>query len=271
MSASGVGILNNLSDLSNAYFYFADGEVTAGLLAAGGQFTTHKTIDARAQDSDYDQGALYDRSGLLDKLGFDNHPPTGHWLSPKVLGIACAEQAPADSRPSAGQPACAAPINIGSGNMYEWEQDYSTVGQNPLFFTRYYNSMAVPDTYAVALGGNWRHNFDRYLHIINPSAIYGAIAERETGQYVSFSSSSGTYTTDTDLDYSLSKSGRTWTLTAPDDTVETYSQSGAEATLSSIKLRNGYTQTMHYTSGQAFVRFGHLRPHHRPVLYRPAS
>ena len=128
--------------------------------------------------------------------------------------------------------------------------DYATVGQNPLGFTRYYNSMAVPDTYAVALGSNWRHNFDRYLHIINPSAVYGVTAERETGQYISFSSSSGTYTPDSDVDYSLSKSGSTWTLTAPDDTVETYAQSGAEATLSSIKLRNGYTQTMHYTTGK---------------------
>jgi uncharacterized protein RhaS with RHS repeats len=134
--------------------------------------------------------------------------------------------------------------------MYEWKQDYSTVGQNPLFFTRYYNSMSAPDTFAVALGSNWRHNFDRYLHIINPSAIYGATAERADGEYVTFSSSSGVYTTDTDLDYSLSKSGSTWTLTAPDDTVETYAQSGAEATLTSIKLRNGYTQTMHYTSGK---------------------
>ena len=33
---------------------------------------------------------------------------------------------------------------------------------------------------------NWRHTFDRYLHIINPSAIYGAVAERETGQYSAF-------------------------------------------------------------------------------------
>ena len=106
----------------------------------------------------------------------------------------------------------------------------------------------MPDTYAVALGSNWRHNFDRYLHIVNPSAIYGAVAERETGQYVSFSSSSGTYTTDIDLDYTLTKSSSTWTLTAPDDTVETYSQSGAEATLQSIRRRNGYTQTLHYSS-----------------------
>jgi YD repeat-containing protein len=133
--------------------------------------------------------------------------------------------------------------------------DYATAGQNPLGFTRYYNSMAVPDTYAVAFGSNWRHNFDRYLHIINPSAIYGAIAERETGQYVAFSSSSGVYTTDSDLDYSLTKSGTTWTLTDPDDTVETYSQSGAEATLQTITRRTcptctGYRQTLHYTSGK---------------------
>jgi RHS repeat-associated protein len=149
-----------------------------------------------------------------------------------------------------GKVSCGEPFDVGSGNMYLSVPDYATVGQNPLAFTRYYNSMAMTDTYAVALGANWRHSFDRYLHIVNPSAIYGAIAERETGQYISFSSSSGTYTTDPDLDYSLTKSGTTWTLTAPDDTVETYSQSGAEATLSSIKLRNGYTQTMHYTSGK---------------------
>jgi RHS repeat-associated protein len=178
----------------------------------------------------------------------------GQWSNPKSSGIACAEQAPADSRPPPGQAACAAPINIGVGNMYEWKQDYSTVGQNPLPFIRYYNSMSAPDTYAVALGSNWRHNFDRYLHIVNPSAVYGAIAERADGQYVTFSSSSGTYTSDSDLDYGLTRGGSgpswTWTLTDPDDTVETYSQSGAEATLSSIKLRNGYTQTMHYTTGK---------------------
>ena len=53
--------------------------------------------------------------------------------------------------------------------MYEWKQDYSTVGQNPLFFTRYYNSLAASDTYAVSLGSpNWRHTFDRYLHIFSP-------------------------------------------------------------------------------------------------------
>ena len=64
------------------------------------------------------------------------------------------------------------PIDLGSGNIYEQVTDYETAGQNTLSLIRYYNSMAMPDTFAVA-GRNWRTNFDRYLHIINPSAIYG--------------------------------------------------------------------------------------------------
>jgi hypothetical protein len=57
------------------------------------------------------------------------------------------------------------------------------------------------------------------------------------------------------MDYSLSNSGTTWTLTDHDDTVEVYSQSGTEATLQSITRRtcstcNGYKQTLHYTSGK---------------------
>ena len=45
-----------------------------------------------------------------------------------------------------------------------------------------------------AWGSNWRTNYDRYLHIINPSAIYGVEAERPDGQVITFTSSSGTYT-----------------------------------------------------------------------------
>ena len=108
----------------------------------------------------------------------------------------------------------------------------------------------MPDTYAVAMGSNWRTIFDRYLHIINPSAIYGVTVERPDGQVISFSSNSGVYTTDSDVDYSLTVSGSTWTLTDPDDTVETYTASGSVATLQTIKKRGGYTQTMHYTGGK---------------------
>ena len=152
------------------------------------------------------------------------------------------------------------------------DQDYSTVGQNPLFFTRYYNSMSVPDTYAVASGSNWRHNFDRYLHIINPSAIYGAIAERETGQYVSFSSSSGIYTSDTDLDYSLSKSGidldadrRPTTRLRPTASRGPRRRSAASSCATATRRR------CTTRAGKLTSRDGHLRPHARPHLYRQPS
>jgi Domain of unknown function (DUF6531) len=104
---------------------------------------------------------------------------------------------------------CANPIDIATGNKYEQVEDYATAGQNPLAFTRYYNSKATPDTYAVALGSNWRSNFDRYLHIINPSAIYGVEAERPDGAVINFSSSSSVYTPDSDVDYSLTVSSGT--------------------------------------------------------------
>ena len=40
--------------------------------------------------------------------------------------------------------------------MYEQVTDYTTVGQNPLAFIRYYNSMAMRVTLATELGRNWR-------------------------------------------------------------------------------------------------------------------
>jgi hypothetical protein len=249
-SATGFGTLG-FSQATSADLYLNNGSVEAWDWDSASNPTNTNTIIGA---SDVGDSGNITVSGTITKQGVANQPPYGTWFSPIALGATCIAEAPSDAPPTAGKASCNPsphdPVDIGSGNMYLSAPDYSTVGQNPLAFTRYYNSFSVPDTFAVALGSNWRHSFDRYLHIINPSAIYGVTAERETGQYVNFSSSSGTYTPDSDLDYSLSKSGTTWTLTAPDDTVETYSQSGAEATLSTIKRRNGYTQTMHYTSGR---------------------
>ena len=82
-----------------------------------------------------------------------------------------------------------------------------------------HNRLKSINSFSVSLlGSNWRSNFDRYLHIF----AAGVIAERPDGQYIGFSSNSGVYTPDTDIDYSLTNSGATWTLTCPDDTVETY-------------------------------------------------
>jgi RHS repeat-associated protein len=142
------------------------------------------------------------------------------------------------------------PINIATGNVYETKNDYTTAGQNPLYFTRYYNSMASPNGSFSGTMGNWRTPFDRYLHISPATSPTTVIAERADGQMLTFTGSGSTWATDTDVDYTLTLSGTTWTLTDPNDTIEKYNDNGAgEGALSTIALRNGYTQTMTYSSG----------------------
>jgi hypothetical protein len=145
---------------------------------------------------------------------------------------------------------CGNPIDIGSGNKYEQVLDYETTGQNKLSLIRYYNSMATPDTSAVSMGRNWRTNYDRYLHIFS----YGIAAERPDGAVIGFSSNSGVYAPDSDVDLKLTKSGTNWTLTDQNDTSEIYFTSGTEGVLQSITQRNKYTQALTYSHGAiAFV------------------
>jgi YD repeat-containing protein len=192
-------------------------------------------------------------AGVATVQGFVSTPPNGNWYNGKGLGAPCAHA-------TTGGVGCAEPIDLGSGNVFDQVTDYETAGQNPLSLIRYYNSMAAPDTYAVSMGTNWRTNYDRYLHIINPSAIYGVEAERPDGAVIYFASSAGTYTPDSDVDLKLTVSGSTWTLTDQNDTVETYTASGSEATLNSIKSRNGFTEALTYSHGQiAFVSDSYAR------------
>ncbi len=141
---------------------------------------------------------------------------------------------------------CGEPINVGNGNVFEQVNDYRTAGINSLGFTRYYNSMASSTTFATSLGANWRSNYDRYLRLSSASVV----AERPDGQQVTFTTTGdGVWSTDTDIDFALSNSGSTWTLTDHQDTVETYTATSAtEAALQTIKSRNGYTQSLQYSS-----------------------
>ncbi len=141
------------------------------------------------------------------------------------------------------------PINIANSNLCETVVDYTTEGQNPLSLVRYYNNLSYTRNLTpTLLGYNCRTNYDRYLLLASSVLV---AAERPDGQVINFrcNVTSHVCTPDPDENYTLSYSGSTWTLTDPDDTVETYSASGTLGTLSSIKLRNGYTQTMNYTAG----------------------
>ena len=157
-----------------------------------------------------------------------------------------------DDSPNTGEVSAGEPIDVGSGNVSYEYTDYTTAGQNPLSFTRYYNSLGNATgvlTVASELGVNWRSTYDRYIQIPPSSPV---TVERATGRHLIFALSGSTWRPDADVDIKLTHSGSTWTLTDHDDTVETYTTAtgGAYAVLNSIVTRNGYTQTLTYTSGK---------------------
>lgn len=206
-----------------------------------------------AQNSDSDSASTQANNIPLS-AGYISSP-TGRWSNAKTLGKPKDPAAPCNKReisaysggPSnSGTASCGDPIDIASGNVFEEVSDYSTVGANQLSFVRYYNSGASSGTVPTLMGTHWRSNFDRYITIIDASDVN---VERADGRIVSFWLNGATWTTDSDINLKLTNSGATWTLTDGDDTVETYTTSGAKAILNTIKLRNGYTQTLNYTTG----------------------
>jgi RHS repeat-associated protein len=139
--------------------------------------------------------------------------------------------------PSAGDP-----INIATGNVFYGVTDYETAGPNKLAFHRYYNSRGSSTTFAQTLGVNWRSTYDRYIDIASTSSVS---VERADGQTLNFTLADATWTPDTDVDLKLTQSGSSWTLVDRQDNVETYTGvSPSEAVLSSVRARNGYTQTL---------------------------
>jgi RHS repeat-associated protein len=147
-----------------------------------------------------------------------------------------------------GGAAAGEPVNIANGNVFDTIKDYTTVGTNPLAFIRYYTSQGYGmNTYATALGPNWRHNYDRYLRVVNSSQV---MAERQDGRVINFKLVTGVWTPDSDVDYTLTGSGSNYTLTGPDDVAEAYSVTSGKGTLSSLTWPSGYSQTMTYTTGK---------------------
>jgi hypothetical protein len=149
---------------------------------------------------------------------------------------------------SVGNPSAGEPINIATGNMSYHTTDYTTAGQNQLVFTRYFNSRG---TFTASLGPNWRTTYDRYIWLFASTQVE---VMRADGQLLLFNLTGGVWTPDSDVDYTLTNSGSTWTLHDPDDTTETYTTattgyaSGSVALLNTIKSRNGYTKTLTYNS-----------------------
>ena len=165
-----------------------------------------------------------------------------------------------DPSDNQGEPEAGEPINIASGNVYDAVLDYQTAGPNKLGFTRYYNSLAgsLPNPNPIPMGPRWRTQYDPFLYIASSTSVK---AERPDGQILTFTGNGSTWTSDNDVNATLSVSGATWTLATIDGKVETYkapltfaqeivSNSPITATLQSIVYRGGYTQTLSYNSSK---------------------
>src|SRR5579883_1461977 len=260
--ASGIISMGTGDPIYAASFTLSSGQMSSWSFQA--QKTAGTNVDGFTTVSGsggYDDPFVLDlNTWTYSAAGWITVPPLGQWLNPKILGQPPriiptvpdeTPPSPLAALPQSKPPCddlshCGDPVDIATGNVYEQVTDYTTVGQNPLAFIRYYNSMATQDTLATSLGRNWRHNYDRYLHAVSASEVD---AERADGRVVAFIKVSGVWTPSADVDMTLTNSGSTYTLTDHDDSVETYTVSGSVGTLNSIALPNGYTQTLTYTSG----------------------
>jgi RHS repeat-associated protein len=169
-------------------------------------------------------------------------PPPLPQVSGRLLGLPCEPGVPCQCVPTY----CGNPIDIASGNKFQTATDYRTAGSNVLEFTRYYNSLSVagPQTFASALGVGWRSTFDRAIRIVSAASV---AVERPSGRVLTFSASGAGWRSQSDIDLQLSQAGSQWTLIDGADTEETYvAVSATQAVLTSIRYRNGYTQTLHY-------------------------
>jgi len=167
-----------------------------------------------------------------------------------AAGAAAAAGGAAMASAGVGNPFAGDPINVATGNMYYHTTDYTTPGPNPLGFKRYFNSRGVLGL-AGPLGAGWHSSYDRFILTWSSTQV---AAQRADGQMIVFNLVGSVWTPDSDVDYTLTNSGSTWTLHDPDDAIETYTAKTTGygvsyiAQLNSIQSRSGYTKTLAYNS-----------------------
>lgn len=138
------------------------------------------------------------------------------------------------------------PCSAATGNHFEQRTDFTTAGDNPLQFIRYYNGL---DDTRTSLGGKWKSNYDRFLTIgaVSNSPVSVMAKLRDGQELVFFVQAGGAWTGDSDVALRLDWLGSSWAVTNTDDSVEIYSgEVSGRALLRSIRMRSGYTQTLEY-------------------------
>ena len=161
-------------------------------------------------------------------------PPSQTPMSPPLTSLAMANPSAAD----------ADPVNGGTGNQFTREFDFAAAPHTHISFTRYYNSY---DQSQVGLGVGW-HSTYHHGHSATSTA---ATVTRPDGRQHVFVKSGSSWVPNSDVTSVLAAVTTTggaqigWSLTLPDDSIESYSLGGQ---LTSIKTREGLTTSLGYTS-----------------------
>lgn len=182
--------------------------------------------------------------GFLDdsRVNCIDAPPCGEGETRDDTGLCLTKQpmsCPADGNP----------IQAALANKFQVERDIVGTGENPLSFTRFYNSIPVP---ASTMGPRWRHTFDRSLLLSSSQTPAHAFMLRPDGGILRFTQNGSAWIADGDLNDRLTQlvdgTGTVtgWTLTlGADDSVESYDPQGI---LLAITQRSGLTQRLTYGS-----------------------
>ena len=182
-------------------------------------------------------------------LGGFSDPGTGQCGQPKH--VCCADVAALGDK-----------IDAASGNKHQTETDYAGAGASALRFGRTYDGSRTWLNNPVPIGIGWTHAYLASVAVMptqNSGTMTEAVAYRPDGSIVFFNLVGGVWTADPDvalrLSVAIDGAGVPFaTLTDTDDAVEHYDQLGR---LVSITSRDGFKQTLSYTTTSAGTVFSH--------------
>ncbi len=144
------------------------------------------------------------------------------------------------------------PINLGTGNKYQYEHDYTSADSFPLRFDRHYNSDAPT---ASTLGGYWRSSYDQNI-VVNtigkgPNKTQAANVYRADGKIYTFTLNNGLWQGDPDVADQLTKTSTGWRYIKKNNQVEEYDESGK---LTKLLDQNGLAQQLDYNAANQLVK-----------------
>jgi YD repeat-containing protein len=128
------------------------------------------------------------------------------------------------------------PVNAGTGNQYQVENDFSYSSTSPITFTRYYNSQLA----------NWSNNLQKSLSQFTTTLGSYVTLNRGNGSGLTFINSSGTWLANSpDVIGTLTSTSGGFTYQSPEGVTETYDFNGRILTETAI---GGQTLTYAYAN-----------------------